>query len=99
MESKGPLRETGAWRALEKYFEEHKDTINILDLFNKEYSRNDKYIWQAVTKKKASIFTGGGDVYLEVMAVVEGPGQVRQVQREARHSLRRTFASRLLKGR
>ena len=33
------LKESGAWKKLNNYFEENKNKINILDLFNKDANR------------------------------------------------------------
>ena len=37
------LKETEAWKKLNTYFEENKNQINILDLFNKDADRFNKF--------------------------------------------------------
>jgi len=43
MESKGPLKESAAWKKLEKFFEEKGDSINILNMFNEDPERFNRY--------------------------------------------------------
>jgi len=43
------LKETGAWKKLNNYFEENKNKINILDLFNKDANRFNKFSINLVT--------------------------------------------------
>jgi len=42
MESKGALRESAAWKALEKYYAAHGDSINILQMFKEDPERFNK---------------------------------------------------------
>jgi len=43
MESKGPLKESAAWKKLETCFQEKGDSINILNMFNEDPERFNKY--------------------------------------------------------
>jgi len=43
LDGKAPLKETAAWQALQKYFDEHKNSINIADMFSKDPDRFSKF--------------------------------------------------------
>jgi len=43
LDGKAPLKETGAWKALQKYFDDNKNSINIADMFSKDAERFSKF--------------------------------------------------------
>ena len=43
MEKKGPLRESAAWKNLEKFYSENGSKLNILELFNQDPERFNKF--------------------------------------------------------
>ena len=43
MDGKGPLRETAAWRALQKFYDANHEKINILQMFNEDSARASKF--------------------------------------------------------
>jgi len=43
MEGKGPLRETTAWKCLQKFYDVNHDKINILNMFNEDPKRAEKF--------------------------------------------------------
>ena len=49
LNGKPNLKESEAWKKLNNYFEENKNKINILDLFNKDANRFNKFSINLVT--------------------------------------------------
>ena len=43
LKGKAFLKDTEAWQKLQNYFDQNKDNINILDLFNKDPERFSKF--------------------------------------------------------
>ena len=43
LKGKANLKETEAWEKLQKYFDENKNSINILDLFSRDADRFSKF--------------------------------------------------------
>eukprot|EP00092_Neocalanus_flemingeri_P017102 GFUD01018497.1.p1 GENE.GFUD01018497.1~~GFUD01018497.1.p1 ORF type:complete len:559 (+),score=162.15 GFUD01018497.1:57-1733(+) len=43
LDGKKPLKETEAWKSLQKYFDQNKNSINIIDMFNKDKERFGKF--------------------------------------------------------
>jgi len=43
LDGKAPLKETGAWKALQQYFDDNKNNINIADMFSKDSDRFSKF--------------------------------------------------------
>lgn len=43
MDGKGPLRETAAWKALQKFYDANHEKINILQMFNEDSARASKF--------------------------------------------------------
>ena len=43
LKGKANLKETEAWQKLQKYFDDNKNSINILDLFNQDANRFSKF--------------------------------------------------------
>ena len=43
LDGKKPLKETEAWKSLQKYFDQNKNSINIIDMFNSNKDRFSKF--------------------------------------------------------
>lgn len=55
LKGKAFLKDTEAWQKLQNYFDQNKDNINILDLFNKDPERFSKFSCKVETPNEGPL--------------------------------------------